>query len=326
MFKKAMMITVTIILLTAPLADAEITFFDNSNDFFQSTTIIHTDIFENPNEGFFPAEFESFIYDGEGEIGHTTWRIDNPSAFNIPISSYVLYSPAVGIDFLKLKNPYSALGFDFAAAYNSETIGNTIYIEVTEIDNNITTYEYIQNDDPNGVWKYYGFISNVGISQIKVYNDETDGILDDNFVFDNISNSAEVVSSPVYSCAGFEPPFDNITTIKGKNRCVPLKTELLDADDLPITDADISHPPIIVLVSFSSAVTPSNTTTFDGLPPAEATDGIQFVFIGGRWCYNLKVKDYYIDAGTYTFTIKSGDENEYLINSANNTVTIVVEK
>ena len=192
MFRKAMIGGIVLVLLAVTLADAEIIFFDNSNDFFQSTNIIHTEIFENSDEGFFPAEFDSFIYDGEGKIGHTTWRIDNAPGFNIPISSFVLYSPAVGIDFLKLKSPFSAIGFDFAAPYNFETIGNTIFIEVTEIDNQVTTYEYIQKDDPNGVWEYYGFVSNVGISQIKVYNDEADGILDDNFVFDNVSNSAIV--------------------------------------------------------------------------------------------------------------------------------------
>ena len=122
MFKKTIIVSVIIVLLAVPLADAEIIFFNNSNDFFQSTDIIHTEFFENSAEGVFPTEFDSFIYDGEGTIGHTTWRIDNAPGFNIPLNSFVLYSPAVGIDFLKLKSPFSAIGFDFAAPYNFETI------------------------------------------------------------------------------------------------------------------------------------------------------------------------------------------------------------
>ena len=66
MFKKTMIVSVVIVLLAVSLADAEINFFNNSNDFFQSTNIIHTEIFENSDEGFFPVEFDSFIYDGEG--------------------------------------------------------------------------------------------------------------------------------------------------------------------------------------------------------------------------------------------------------------------
>jgi hypothetical protein len=136
------------------------------------------------------------------------------------------------------------------------------------------------------------------------------------------------VTTPAYSIGGFEPPFDNITTIKGKNRCVPLRTELLDADGLPITDADISHPPILILEGFSSAIAPSDTTVFDGLPPSEATDGIHFVFNGHLWCFNLKIKDYYSDFGPgfYTFMMKSGDESEYLIDSEFAEVTFAVRK
>ena len=63
MFKKAMMVSVVVVLLAGQLAYAEIFFFNNSNDFFQSANIIHTDSFENPDEGFFPGEFDSFIYD-----------------------------------------------------------------------------------------------------------------------------------------------------------------------------------------------------------------------------------------------------------------------
>ena len=131
---------------------------------------------------------------------------------------------------------------------------------------------------------------------------------------------------PTYSCSGFEPPFNNIITVKNKNRCIPLRTELFNADGLPITDADIMSPPIIDYAYLPNLPSPSDTTVFDGLPPAVATDGNEFVFEDGKWHFNIKIRDYYENAGTYTFMMKSGDESEYLIDSTNNTVTIAVEK
>jgi hypothetical protein len=61
MFKKIIIVSVVIVLLAVGYADAEITFFNNSNDFFQSTDIIHTETFENPDDGFFPADFDKLV-------------------------------------------------------------------------------------------------------------------------------------------------------------------------------------------------------------------------------------------------------------------------
>jgi len=132
---------------------------------------------------------------------------------------------------------------------------------------------------------------------------------------------------PYLSCAGFEPPCDSpdvALTVK-KNKCIPLKTELIDENDISITDTDIEYPPVLVLVNFAGSAMPSEVVAVDGLPPSKATDGNQFEFIGGRWCFNLKVKDYYTAPGTYTFELRTGSQEEYIIEPTG-TVKIVVEK
>jgi hypothetical protein len=42
--------------------------------------------------------------------------------------------------------------------------------------------------------------------------------------------------------------------------------------------------------------------TIEGLSPGQETDGNQFEFKGGRWVFNLKVKNY--SPGTYTVEMK----------------------
>ena len=138
-------------------------------------------------------------------------------------------------------------------------------------------------------------------------------------------NELNVYSVPRLNSIGFDPPFDEIISIK-KNICVPLKAELFDIDGNPVTDSDISNPPILVMDSYSSVISAVDSTIIDQIPLSEVIDGIQFSFIGNRWCCNLKIKDYYIGPGTYTFKMISGNKSAYAIGAANSTVTIVVEK
>jgi hypothetical protein len=132
---------------------------------------------------------------------------------------------------------------------------------------------------------------------------------------------------PSYTSNGFEPPVDDPSvpfTVK-KNKCVPLKTEIIGEDELPITDADIQSSPVLVLESFDGASQPDYFVEIEGVSSGEATVGNQFEFIGGRWCLNLKVKDYYTAPGLYVFKIISGNLEEYIIEPAP-TIQIVVEK
>ncbi len=135
-----------------------------------------------------------------------------------------------------------------------------------------------------------------------------------------------VTLASVYTLSGFEPPCDDIMTVKNKNRCVPLKTELFDADGLSITDADIMSPPVIDVKYDPGLNEPLDPTVFEGLPPAEATVGEEFEYKDGRWCYNFKIKDHHQGRGTYTVRMVSGDDSEYVINENSNEVIIVLER
>jgi hypothetical protein len=94
---------------------------------------------------------------------------------------------------------------------------------------------------------------------------------------------------------------------------------------ISFTNADIEYPPVLVLVSFAEGAIPSDIVTVDGLPPLQATDGNQFVCISGRWCFNLKVKDYYTAPGTYAFVMLTGNQDHYVIEPTG-AVGIVVER
>ncbi len=132
---------------------------------------------------------------------------------------------------------------------------------------------------------------------------------------------------PFYWSVGFEPPCDGgiyeSLTVK-KARCLPLKTEIMDQNYLPITDVEIGEfPPVLVLDAFIGSETTASVLVVDGLPVVQATSGNQFRFIGGRWCYNLKIKDY--APGTYILKMVSGNENLYHI-APSPKIKIVVEK
>ena len=135
----------------------------------------------------------------------------------------------------------------------------------------------------------------------------------------------DIETPPVYACEGFDSPMDRLVTVK-KNRALPLKATLLDSFEVVLTDLDLLSPPV-VQVLFDSGV-PGDTpvdVTDDALPSGQSSDGNVFSFDDStdRWKYNLKTKNY--DApGTYTITMESGDESEYLVDPTC-TATFVVE-
>jgi hypothetical protein len=118
-------------------------------------------------------------------------------------------------------------------------------------------------------------------------------------------------SCDVIECAGFEPPMDIYPVRVKKNRALPLKAELFDADGFPMTDADLTAPPI-VQVWFNS-VGDGDDVTDEVSSVGQGDEGNQFVFTGGgRWQFNLSTKNY-TSPGKYTVLMQSGDESEYVI-------------
>jgi hypothetical protein len=155
-----------------------------------------------------------------------------------------------------------------------------------------------------------------------------DGEIDEVAVFDKVLTLEEIQQfyqngldglgygeAPVaeFSCYGFEPPMAAGPVTVKKNRALPHKAQLLDVDGYAVTDADIAAPPVIqVLFDSGSGGDPIDVTD-DALPAGQGTEGNQFVYTEDeKWQFNLKTKNY-TASGTYTVTMETGDEAEYLI-------------
>jgi hypothetical protein len=98
------------------------------------------------------------------------------------------------------------------------------------------------------------------------------------------------------------------------NRALPLKAELFDANGYEVTDLELTAPPAIQVTFQSTGGGDAQDVTEDALPVGFGTDGNEFEYnlADGVWQFNLKTKNY-TAGGTYTITMVSGDESEYLI-------------
>jgi hypothetical protein len=117
--------------------------------------------------------------------------------------------------------------------------------------------------------------------------------------------------APVYSCTGFDAPMSSGAVKVKKNRVLPHKAQLFDESGTPLNDLDITAPPVIQVI-FDSYTVVAMDVTGDAYPAGAGSDGNQFEFLGSGWQFNLKTKNHSA-AGTYTTTMESGDETEYLI-------------
>jgi sugar lactone lactonase YvrE len=121
-------------------------------------------------------------------------------------------------------------------------------------------------------------------------------------------------TSEVFTCSGFEAPMGNGTVTAHGNRALPLKARLFDCDGNEITDLDLAAPPVVQVLFDSSQGGDPQDVTGDAYPAGWGTEGNQFEYnVGdGIWQYNLKTKNY-TAAGSYTITMVSGDDSEYVI-------------
>jgi hypothetical protein len=128
---------------------------------------------------------------------------------------------------------------------------------------------------------------------------------------------------PELSCEGFEPPMNNgPVKVRKKLVALPLKMQLSDEGGL-IIDADIAAPPVLQVL-YDSGVGAAKDVTGNALPALRVTIGNQFFFTKtGKWNFNLGAW-HYSAPGTYTISVVSGDETEYVINPTC-TATFVVE-
>jgi streptogramin lyase len=139
---------------------------------------------------------------------------------------------------------------------------------------------------------------------------------DNVYVVDQRNHRIQKFSPPLVpqlGCVGFDPPMAAGPVTVKKNRALPHKAHLFDADGLPVTDADIAAPPVIQVLYESGTGEAAIDVTDDALAAGEGTDGNQFVCTeDGKWQFNLKTKNY-TASGTYTVTMESGDKLEYVI-------------
>ena len=117
---------------------------------------------------------------------------------------------------------------------------------------------------------------------------------------------------PSVSCVGFEPPMDGGAVKVKKNRALPHKAQLFDENGQPINDLDITAPPMIQVIFDDGVTAEAQDVTSEALSAGAGTEGNQFEFLGSKWQFNLKTKNY-TAVGTYTTTMESGDTSEYVI-------------
>jgi hypothetical protein len=120
-----------------------------------------------------------------------------------------------------------------------------------------------------------------------------------------------------YECYGFESgrfdvPFNDYPVTARGNRALPFSAMLIDSGGLQVTDDDLTAPPVLQ-VWFEYGDPDAQDVSDDALPAGHSTEGNQFVFDGGKWRYNLKLRDLSAN-GLYTVLLDSGNNSEYTIN------------
>jgi hypothetical protein len=127
--------------------------------------------------------------------------------------------------------------------------------------------------------------------------------------------------APIYSCRGFEPPM-NLASLPramgggviarkvAKNRVIPFKATLVDADGNRVTDV-VAAPRLEVRYD-GETTGPESDVAEDALSGGTGTEGDAFERSGDKWQFKLSTKNFSA-AGRYTATMESGDPNEYVI-------------
>jgi sugar lactone lactonase YvrE len=171
------------------------------------------------------------------------------------------------------------------------------------------------------------YVTDVSKDYILIYQHGTGNLLDIIASGSGLSEPTFLIFDsppvPIYSCVGFEPPCDTGPTRVRKNRVLPLRTELAGSDGFPIADVDIGDLLPCINVVRNAGISDAQDVTSEALPAGQGTDGNEFIYNDGKWCYNLKTKNF-SSPGTYTVTMESPDTAIYVIDPTC-TVTFVIE-
>ena len=135
------------------------------------------------------------------------------------------------------------------------------------------------------------------------------------YVVEAGTNSVTKISpnnTPVLSCVGFDAPMAaGVVSVRG-NRALPLKAQLLNANQVPVTATAITAAPVLQVLYRSTAAAQPVDVTADALADGHSNEGNQFIYSDGRWRFNLKTRNYQA-RGSYDLIMTSGNDNEYMI-------------
>ena len=118
---------------------------------------------------------------------------------------------------------------------------------------------------------------------------------------------------PHYACAGFDDIADTPLKVT-RPRTIPLRAELLDRG-LPVAGDGLAAAPVIQIAFASGAPAEPPADVTDLVPPPDrAFVGNQFLYkeASARWFHGLQTIKM-SPPGTYTITMVSGDDREYVI-------------
>lgn len=118
---------------------------------------------------------------------------------------------------------------------------------------------------------------------------------------------------PRYACAGFDDIADTPLKVT-RPRTIPLRAELLD-QGLPVAGDGLAAAPVVQVDFASGAPAEPPADVTDLVPPPDrAFVGNQFLYkeASARWFHGLQTIKM-SPPGTYTITMVSGDDREYVI-------------
>jgi hypothetical protein len=142
------------------------------------------------------------------------------------------------------------------------------------------------------------------------------GVSSTSFTGADIIDIFALNSATITSCVGFQPPM-TVYPVKAKqNRAFPLKMELFDSGGFELTGTDLVAPPVVQVIFTPDNGEPAIDVSDDVLSSGLGTDGNAFAYTDdGIWQFNLKSKNYSAP-GEYLVTAVSGDESDYIFDSA----------
>lgn len=126
------------------------------------------------------------------------------------------------------------------------------------------------------------------------------------------TSECEELTTPRFSCVGFEPPMADYPVRFKKNHSLPLRAEVFDSDGFAMTDADLTALPVVQVWFDSGSGGDAVDVSADVLAAGQGDEGNQFIFTeAGVWEFILGTKDYSAE-GTYTVMMATGDDSEYV--------------